>query len=578
MMNRTNWILLTLALLIPAWSQAQILGQPPLEACKPGDFAVIGYPDEFGPKTSPSFDVLIDERFQNNFLTRNRSWVNEIVASVNKWNNVSDTTWQFRVAGMTTQDPSAVDGKLTIAACGADFGCPATRPPAPPGGPGGGVIDFRATTLAVTLISQDASLQKGVKDSDIFFNPAIPFGVNPTSGEIDFETVLLHELGHSLGLDHNDNCVVGRTVMESVVDLQELRRDLSSSEQEGVRFLYPSGDSASIRLFDRDKSLHFDAAADGFAPFAQQVRIYGHQGQAFTATASAPWVTVDPPTGLFDAQQQLEILADQGGMPVGEYAAKVTVASAGMPGPPATIDVTMSVVPKSVEVGFPQLTSAGIVNGANYRSGDLAPGSLVTIFGQKFSTETASSAGFPLPTTLAGVRVILNGAAAPLLYVSPTQINAVVAADAPLGAGGVIIQNGLGQNEQVPITITETAPELFIWESGDVIAFNEDGTVNGAANPAPAGSVIAVYLTGVGPVDPPVPTGSAAGLEPLSASTAEYSAEVGGVPAEVEWLGMAPGYSGLGQANIRIPEGLTGRLEILLFINGQGTNSNVTVQ
>ena len=577
MMNRTNWILLTFVLLIPSWGQAQILGQPPLEACKPGDFTVIGYPDEFGPRTTPGFDVLIDERFRGNFLTQNRTWINEIVASVNKWNDVSDTTWQFRIAGMTTQDPSAVDGKVTIAACGAEFGCPATRPPAPPGGPGGGVIDFRATTLAVTLISQDETLQKGIKDSDIVFNPAIPYGVEPTTGEIDFETVLLHELGHSLGLDHNDNCVVGRTVMESVVDLQELRRDLSSSEQEGVRFLYPTGGAASIRVFDRDKSLHFDAAVNGFAPFGQAVQIHGHQGQPFTTTSSAPWLRIDPPMGLIDSQQHLEILVDQSGMPVGEYTATVSVASAGMPGPPATIEVTMAVVPE-ITATFPQLTSAGMVNGANHRSDDFAPGSLITLFGENFSTETASSAGFPLPTTLAGVRVILNGAPAPLLYVSPTQINAVIAGDISLGRGAVIVQNGLGQNPQVPITISETAPELFIWDSGDVIALNEDGTMNGAANPAAAGSVITVYLTGVGPVDPPVPTGSAAGIQPLSVSTADYSAEIGGVPAVVEWLGMAPGYSGLGQANIRIPEGLTGRLEILLFINGEGTNSNVTVQ
>jgi len=577
-MNRTNWILLTLVLLTPSLSQAQILGQPPSQACKPGEFAVIGYPDEFGPKSTPSFDVLIDERFRGNFLTQNRTWINEIVASVNKWNDISDTNWKFRIAGMTSETPSAVDGKLTIAACGTEFGCPTTRPPSPPGGPGGGVIDFRASTLAVTLISQDETLQKGIKDSDIFFNPAIPYGVNPTSGEIDFETVLMHELGHSLGLDHNDNCVVGRTVMESVVDLQELRRNLASSEMEGVRFLYPTGDKASIRVWDRDKNVHFDAAVNRFAPFGQEVDIYGHQGQPFSATASAAWVSVDPPTGLFDSQQHIEILVDQSGLPVGEYTATVSVASAGMPGPAATIKVTMSVVPEITEADFPQLTSAGTVNGANWRSGDFAPGSLITLFGKNFSTETASAAGFPLPTTLAGVRVILNGAPAPLMYVSPTQINAVVAADAWLGRGGVIIQNGLGQNRQVPITVTETAPELFIWDSGDVIAFNEDGTMNGAANPAAAGSVITVYLTGVGPVDPPVPTGSPAGLQPLSVSTADYSAEVGGAPAEVEWLGMAPGYSGLGQANIRIPEGLTGRMSIKLFINGEWSNSNVTVQ
>ena len=577
MMNRTNWILLTFVLLTPSLSQAQIQGQPPSEACKPGEFTVIGYPDEFGPRSSPTFDVLIDERFRGNFLTQNRTWFNEIVASVNKWNGISDSTWNFRIAGVTAQTPTAGDGKVTIAACGTEFGCPSTRPPLPPGGPGGGVIDFRASTLAVTLISQDASLQKGIKDSDIFFNPAIPFGLNPTSGEIDFETVLLHELGHSLGLDHNDNCVVGRTVMESVVDLQELRRDLSSSELEGVRFLYPSGDKASIRIWDRDKSVHFDAAVNGFAPFGQEVHIYGHQGQPFSATTSAAWASVDPPAGLFDSQQHIEILVDQKGMPVGEYTATVSIASAGMPGPPATIQVTMSVLPEITEE-FPLLTSAGVVNGANWRSSDFAPGSLVTLFGKNLSTETASAAGFPLPETLAGVRVTINGVPAPLMYVSPTQINAVVAAEAGLGQGGVIIQNGLGQNRQVPVTINETAPELFIWDSGDVIAFNEGGALNGAANRAAAGSVITVYLTGVGPVDPPVPTGSPAGIQPLSVSTSDFSAEIGGVPAVVEWLGMVPGYSGLGQANIRIPQGLTGRLAIKLFINGEFSNANVFVQ
>jgi uncharacterized protein (TIGR03437 family) len=329
---------------------------------------------------------------------------------------------------------------------------------------------------------------------------------------------------------------------------------------------------------DRDKSVHFDAAVNGFAPFGQQVHIYGHQGQPFSVTVSAPWVSVDSPTGLFDSRQEIQVLVDQTGLAAGEYAATVSVASAGMPGPAATIQVTMSVVPEITPADFPLLTSGGTVNGANWRSGDFAPGSLITLFGENFSTGTASAAGYPLPETLAGVRVILNGAPAPLLYVSPTQINAVVAADVWLGRGGVIIQNGLGQNQQIPITIAETAPELFIWNTGDVIAFNADGTMNDAANPAAAGSVITVYLTGVGPVDPPVPTGSPAGLQPLSVSTSDFSAEVGGAPAVVEWLGMAPGYAGLGQANIRIPEGLAGRMSIKLFINGQWSNSNVTVQ
>lgn len=578
MMNRTYWILLTIFFASPLLSEAQILGQPPVEACKPGNFSVIGYPDEFGPKSVPLFDVLIDERFQGNFLTADRSWANEIVRSVDKWNDVSDTTWKFRLAGFTAADPSSVDGRLTIAACGGGFGCPTSRPPSPPGGPGGGVIDFRATTLAVTLISQEAGITKGIRDSDIFFNPAIPFGVDPTSGEIDFETVLLHELGHSLGLDHNDNCVVGRTVMESVVDLQELRRDLSSSEMEGVRFLYPTGDESSIRIWEREQAMHFDAAKDGFAPFGQEAHIYGHEGQRWTAEASEPWVRVEPSTGLFDSQQHIEILVDQAGLELGNHAATVSIASEDMPGAPATIDVTLTVVPVITEADFPQLTSGGTVNGANSSSGDFAPGSLISLYGENFSTETAQATSFPLPTTLAGVRVILNGNPAPLLYVSPTQINAQVSTEAWIGRGGVIVQNGLGQNRQVPIEVTTVAPELFVFASGDVIAFNEDGSINGAENPAVPGGFITVYITGVGPTDPPVAAGWPAPADPPAVSTSETWATIDGVDAEITFFGLAPGYAGVGQVNIKVPEGVTGRLPIKVGIGDEWSNSNVTVQ
>jgi hypothetical protein len=306
-------------------------------------------------------------------------------------------------------------------------------------GPGGGVIDFQATTLAVTLISKDASLARGIKDSDIFFNPAIPYGVDPISGEIDFEMVLMHELGHSLGLDHNDNCVVGRTVMESVVDLQEIRQELSSSEMEGVRFLYPTGGEPSIRIWEREQTMHFDGAEGGFAPFGQEAHIYGHEGQRWTAEASEPWGRIEPSIGLFDSQQHIDVLIDQSGLGLGDFTATVSISSDGMPGPPAVIGADLTVVPEITEEDFPQLTSAGTVNGANSSSGDFAPGSLITMYGDNLSTETAQANSFPVPTTLAGVRVILDGAPAPLLYVSPTQINAQVSTEVWLGRGGVIV-------------------------------------------------------------------------------------------------------------------------------------------
>ena len=173
---------------------AQTPGQPPFEACKPGDFTVIGYPDEFGPKAGATFDVFIDDDFQGAFLTQQRIWLPSIFSSIEKWNNIPGATWRFNNRGITEDDFSLVDDQLTISACGGLFKCPDGSPPLPPGGPGGDVVDFfPQATLAVALITEDNSRGKAIKNSDIFFNPQIPFDVDPGDGQIDFETVMIHE-------------------------------------------------------------------------------------------------------------------------------------------------------------------------------------------------------------------------------------------------------------------------------------------------------------------------------------------------------------------------------------------------
>ena len=207
---------------------AQTLGQPPVEACKPGDFTVVGYPDEFGPKPDANFRVLIDEKFNGQFLTTDRIWVPVIQDTIEKWNGISGSTWSFDTIGLTDKAPDDEDGETTIAACGFQFECPDSVPTLPLG------TAANQTILAVTLIFEDESRFRAISDSDVFFNPAIPFWTEPSTAQIDFATVLIHELGHVIGLGHNDNCVVGPTVMESIVDLGETRRNLSSAEMEGA--------------------------------------------------------------------------------------------------------------------------------------------------------------------------------------------------------------------------------------------------------------------------------------------------------------------------------------------------------
>jgi uncharacterized protein (TIGR03437 family) len=111
-----------------------------------------------------------------------------------------------------------------------------------------------------------------------------------------------------------------------------------------------------------------------------------------------------------------------------------------------------------------------------------------------------------------------------------------------------------------------------------VIAYNEDGSLNGAENTAVPGGFITAYLTGVGSVDPPVQAGWPAPADPPAVSMSETWAAIDGVDVEVTFRGMAPGFSGVGQANIIVPEGVSGRVPIKVGIGVEWSNSNVTVQ
>lgn len=575
-LGRPVWPTFVLALALAAGAPAQSLDQPPVEACKPGGFTVIGYPDEFAPRAVPEFDVFIDKNFQGAFLTTERIWLEAINNTIFKWNLIPGSKWHFNNLGLTDKAPDSNDNKVTIASCGYVFGCPDGSPPIPPGGPGGDVLDFYAayqTTLAVTLIWEDNTPSRRIRNSDIYFNPSIPFNTDPNDGQIDFESVLLHELGHSFGLDHNDNCVTGPTVMESLVDLNERKRDTSSPEIEGVKFLYPVDDASSIRLYDRDKSFRFDAIRGGQKPFGKDLVFYGLSFRRWTATSNASWLTLEPPAGRFSPDGNVEILVDQSGLAVGTYTGRVTLTDEAHPGPPATVDVTLHVTESGPGGEAPLITREGVVNGANLKSGRVAPGSFVTIFGQNLATTTATANSFPLPTKLGGTEVIFNGAAAPLLFVSPGQINFQAPAETYSGRGGVIVRTGFGQNLSLPLDVLPTAPELFMMGERGAIALNQDGSLNGPGNPAAVGSIITLFLTGQGPTNPHSASGRPAPSDPLARVVSSKTAFIAGREAPVHYLGLTPGYAGLAQANVEIPAGLSGELAVKVRVDDRDSNT-----
>lgn len=137
----------------------------------------------------------------------------------------------------------------------------------------------------------------------------------------------------------------------------------------------------------------------------------------------------------------------------------------------------------------------------------IAPGELVTLFGNGLGpqqgVQTSATLQNPFPTQEAGVTVTFDGTPAPLLWVQDAQINAV----APWSLTP-------GQNTQVCVSynsvttncltwpVAQTAPGVFTVDGTYAAAINQNGTVNSANHPAPVGSVVAVWATGLGPITP----------------------------------------------------------------------------
>jgi uncharacterized protein (TIGR03437 family) len=155
----------------------------------------------------------------------------------------------------------------------------------------------------------------------------------------------------------------------------------------------------------------------------------------------------------------------------------------------------------------PTLRPFGVTNAAaGPITGRISPGEVIAIYGPHIgpstpATATADSQGL-LPTTLAGVQVSIGGVNAPLLYVSDSQINAVV----PLAGNPseLRISNNGEISPGFPVVVVDAVPQVFQSPSTSAspisitVAINEDGTVNSNSNPAPVGSVVSIWATGTG--------------------------------------------------------------------------------
>jgi uncharacterized protein (TIGR03437 family) len=215
----------------------------------------------------------------------------------------------------------------------------------------------------------------------------------------------------------------------------------------------------------------------------------------------------------------------------------------------------------------PVSTSEAFVSAAFPTGGDsLAPNSIGSLYGANlagsiiFADQTP-----PLPLILGEASLSILGTSLPLFYVSPGQINFQLPSFPNLTVPArytLVIQQGT-LSTSVPITITPFAPGIFTTNSrgsgqaaaliaGTAFVAAPVGAFPGS-RPVRRGEYVSLFCTGLGHVTNTPSLGSVSPSDPLSETTTTPQVSVGGVNARVTFSGLAPGYVGLYQVNVQIP-------------------------
>jgi len=236
----------------------------------------------------------------------------------------------------------------------------------------------------------------------------------------------------------------------------------------------------------------------------------------------------------------------------------------------------------------PILPPDSVVNVASYRpatdpNGAIAPGANVAVFGTGLASVTQVALTLPLSSQLLDSCITFTAGnnifPAPLFFVSAGQINAQVPFELPPGTATVQVRRGDRVSAAQPVKVAAVSPGIF--------SLNQQGTGPGAilhadsfqvvsdSAPAQPGEFLIIFGSGLGAVQPSVPSGQPApGGEPLARTVSEPVVNIAGIPASVVYSGLAPGFVGLYQVNVQVPMGApSGTQPVQIIMSGVPSNT-----
>jgi len=248
----------------------------------------------------------------------------------------------------------------------------------------------------------------------------------------------------------------------------------------------------------------------------------------------------------------------------------------------ALINLTTSglvILPPGYAASLPPPQIKSVVSGADFKS-PAAPGGLITVFGSSLSPTNQATSEIPLPTALASSCLTVNGQPIPLIFVSPTQVNAQMPFQA-IGDVVMVVHTPAGVSSNFNLVVPPTAPAVFV--SGSAGPLTDLPTVVRQAtnllvtssNPVHLGDMLVIYLTGMGLVTPVVPNGTPGPVSPLAMAISPPQVTLGGASLSVEFAGLAPGEVGVYQINATVPMNAPQGLNVPLVISQDGSTQTI---
>lgn len=231
-------------------------------------------------------------------------------------------------------------------------------------------------------------------------------------------------------------------------------------------------------------------------------------------------------------------------------------------------------VDATVDSSPPPTGQLQTLNAGSFKQ-SVSPDSLAAAFGTNISSSTIEATALPLPTSMGGVSVTVNGVAAPLVFVSSGQINCVIPSNVGMGnatvnvvRNGAVIATGAAMIESV-------SPSIFTFGATgkgvpaalttfDGVSFQTVYNSNGSAKAVSAGTTnqpnyLIMYGTGLR----------------RRSSLSNSRVTIGGVSAEISFIGPHPRFTGLDQVNVKIPATLRGRGQVDVSITIDGKTANI---